>query len=370
MPIYKTKEKKDGLTKYRVRVNYTDDLGKAHSLTRIAYGQEAAKRLESTLIKDNNKAACNLTVSKLIDKYLMTKQYEVRESSLDKSRRILNKYIRPVDQRISKLNVRFLSDWKLSIDKLKLATTTKKNIYREFNALLNWAVRMEYLQSNSLKKVGNFRNAYEQERQFQYYTPDEFTCYAAAAWEFATENDFYDYYVFFCIAYYTGARKGEIHALHWTDIDGSLLHITKSLNQKLKGKDRITPPKNKSSNRTLQLPDPLINILHEHYDRGKAFKDFNDDFFVCGGLQPLRDTSLSNANFAIAKRAGLHHIRIHDFRHSHASLLANAGINILEISRRLGHSNIEQTLNTYSHFYPKEEERAVKILNEIRVEIV
>ena len=138
MPIYKTKEKKDGLTKYRVRVNYTDDLGKAHSLTRIAYGQEAAKRLESTLIKDDNKAACNLTVSKLIDKYLMTKQYDIRESSLDKSRRILNKYIRPVDQRISKLNVRFLSDWKLSIDKLKLATTTKKNIYREFNALLNY----------------------------------------------------------------------------------------------------------------------------------------------------------------------------------------------------------------------------------------
>ncbi|WP_314790561.1 tyrosine-type recombinase/integrase [Mogibacterium diversum] len=54
-------------------------------------------------------------------------------------------------------------------------------------------------------------------------------------------------------------------------------------------------------------------------------------------------------------------------RHSHASLLANNGVNILEISRRLGHSNIEQTLNTYSHFYPQEEDKALSILNKIRV---
>ena len=56
----------------------------------------------------------------------------------------------------------------------------------------------------------------------------------------------------------------------------------------------------------------------------------------------------------------------HDFRHSHASLLANEGINIQEIARRLGHSKIEITWNTYSHLYPKEEDRAVSILNRIK----
>ncbi|MGI5899954.1 MAG: tyrosine-type recombinase/integrase [Christensenellales bacterium] len=50
------------------------------------------------------------------------------------------------------------------------------------------------------------------------------------------------------------------------------------------------------------------------------------------------------------------------YGHSHASLLANEGINIQEIARRLGHSNIEITWNTYSHLYPREEERAVKVL--------
>ena len=70
-----------------------------------------------------------------------------------------------------------------------------------------------------------------------------------------------------------------------------------------------------------------------------------------------------NARFAAA--AGVKVIRIHDFRHSHASLLANEGINIQEIARRLGHSDIKMTWNTYSHLYPREEERAIKILDNI-----
>lgn len=86
---------------------------------------------------------------------------------------------------------------------------------------------------------------------------------------------------------------------------------------------------------------------------------------VCGGPQCLRDTSLDHKNRLFAEKAGLPRIRIHDFRHSHASLLANEGINIQEIARRLGHSKIEITWNTYSHLYPREEERAVAVLNKI-----
>ena len=86
---------------------------------------------------------------------------------------------------------------------------------------------------------------------------------------------------------------------------------------------------------------------------------------VCGGFKCLHDSSLSNKNIRFANEAGLEPIRIHDFRHSHASLLANEGINIQEIARRLGHSNIEITWNTYSHLYPREEERAIAVLDKI-----
>ena len=113
------------------------------------------------------------------------------------------------------------------------------------------------------------------------------------------------------------------------------------------------------------MPKPLIDILQQHKARYKQLQGFSDDFRVCGGTRPLRDTSIQNANKKYAALAGLKTIRIHDFRHSHASLLANDGINIQEIARRLGHSKIEITWNTYSHLYPREEERAVNILNKI-----
>ena len=79
----------------------------------------------------------------------------------------------------------------------------------------------------------------------------------------------------------------------------------------------------------------------------------------------MRDTTIDNFNRQIADICGLPHIRVHDFRHPHASLLCNEGVNIQEIARRLGHSKIEITWNTYSHLYPREETRALLILNKI-----
>lgn len=79
----------------------------------------------------------------------------------------------------------------------------------------------------------------------------------------------------------------------------------------------------------------------------------------------MRDTTIQHKNEKYSKLAGVKTIRIHDFRHSHASLLANEGINIQEIARRLGHSDIKMTWNVYAHLYPREEERAVNILNRI-----
>lgn len=105
--------------------------------------------------------------------------------------------------------------------------------------------------------------------------------------------------------------------------------------------------------------------MDEHKARWKAVPGFTETYKVCGGTRSLRDTTIEKHNRRFAELAGVKKIRIHDFRHSHASLLANAGINIQEVARRLGHSRIEMTWNTYSHLYPKEEERAIKVLDEI-----
>lgn len=370
MPIYKTDKKtKDGIIKYRVRVNYTDSQGNHRSLTRIANGYSAAKELELILtnqLSESPSSTSKMSLSQLIVLYQNAKKYEIRETSLNKSISILNNHVKPLNCNLNQLTKQKLINWKYEIEDKNLSFTMKKNIYTAFRALLNWAVSMEYIDSNPLTKVGNFRNPYQEKKEPKFYTPEEYIKFAASSLKLAEDTGYYDYYVFFSIAYYTGARKGEINALRWTDYDGKSIKINKSISQKVKGFDRETPPKNMSSNRTILLPKPLIKILNKHYKNCKEYKDFNDGYHICGGYRALRDSSLSNMNFKIAADAGVKHIRIHDFRHSHASLLANSGINILEISRRLGHSNIEQTLNTYSHFYPSEEDKALKILDKVK----
>ena len=113
------------------------------------------------------------------------------------------------------------------------------------------------------------------------------------------------------------------------------------------------------------MPLPLIRVLTEHRTRQERLERFTDDYRICGGERSLRDSTVQKRNAHYAALAGLNLIRIHDFRHSHVSVLANEGINIQEIARRLGHARVEMTWNTYSHMYPREEEKAVDVLNNI-----
>jgi len=158
-----------------------------------------------------------------------------------------------------------------------------------------------------------------------------------------------------------GLRKGEILALRWSDIDGACLDIKRSVN----AKGIETPPKNRASIRRIQIPVPLMEILLEHKERQMQLPNYNEDSRILGNANGkiLGISKLQRRNEQYAKTAGLKKIRIHDFRHSHASFLAFMGINIQEIARRLGHAKIEMTWNTYSHLYPQEEERAIAVLN-------
>lgn len=377
MPIYKAKTKKDGKQGYRVRVNYTDKNGKAHQIERMAYGSTEAKLLESELQKEYSgdvNVDLRKTVRELYDEYMAAKKHEVRASSYDKTRRILEGNILPIlgDVRLDRLSVSTLQGWKNQIAARDIAVSTQKAIYTELRTLLNYAVRMEYLSKNPLTAVGNFKdNDFTPPKdKLHYYTAEQFKKFIGKAREFAeADGDLttWGQYVFFAIAYYTGMRKGEINALKWSDIEGDILHVRRSVSQKVKGQGIVeTPPKNKTSYRSLQMPLPLIEILNEHRNRQKANEAYSEAFRICGGDRCLSDTGIENANQKYADAAKLPHIRIHDFRHSHASLLANEGINIQEIARRLGHAKIEQTWNTYAHLYPREEERAVTVLNRIK----
>ena len=381
MPIYKMNGTKNGKQKYRVVVNYTDNFGKYKQAVRIAYGKAEAKELEATLefeVKEQPMVS-GVTVKQLLELYKTAKKSEIRESSITKNASHIEHYVLPdfSDKRVKNLTAPMFQEWKNKIDSATymnsakpLSLRYKQNIYSAFRSLLNWGVEMDYVSKNNLLKVKQFKapNAIPEKQNIDFYTPEEYKRFSEAALEYAKEENTHKdwgYYVFFSIAFYMGMRKGEIHALKWSDIDGEYMNISRSINQKQKGVDRETPPKNRSSVRTIQIPFPLLKILKAHKHRYQSYVSFSDDFRVCGGPQPLRDTTIENRNKLFSKKAGVKKIRIHDFRHSHASVLVNEGINIQEIARRLGHSKVEVTWNTYSHLYPREEERATQILNNV-----
>lgn len=375
MPIYKTNRRKDGKQQYRVIINYTDSNGVYRKKEQIAYGYEAAHELEHHMqLKycQSMGSLGQLAFTDFFEEYIEYKKHENRETTIAKAVEITRNHIIPYLGNIVMADItpQMIMEWKKEINRTSLSITTKRNCYTQLCAILNFALKMDAIHENPTFKVGNFRDANFKmpEEKIQYYTSEDFICFITTAR--ASIDSFFQWciWVFFCIAYFTGMRKGEIHALKWSDVDAELIHVRRSISQKVSGKKYVeAPPKNKSSFRKLQIPEPLNVILQQHKERQQnEFPAWNEDFRVCGGDRCLSDTSIANYNHRWAEAAGLKTLRIHDYRHSHATLLANEGINIQEVARRLGHSNVKMTMDRYAHLYPREEERAVLVLNRIQ----
>lgn len=214
-----------------------------------------------------------------------------------------------------------------------------------------------------MKNIGKFKDAYFTTAQdrIHYYTKEQFDKYIEAARSCRKTLTDHGCYVFFYLLFYTGLRKGEMNALKWSDLEGNTLHVRRSICQKVKGYEE-TPPKNKASHRSIKLPSNAMKVIDEYRAVLAQNTRYDESWRLCGGIKPITDTNLENHNKLYAEMAGLPHIKIHDFRHSHATLLINNGINIMEASRRLGHSDIKMTWNTYSHLYPSAEDAAIKLM--------
>ena len=145
--------------------------------------------------------------------------------------------------------------------------------------------------------------------------------------------------------YWTGLRVGELLALNINDIDleKGVLSVTKSLNR-VKSEDIVSEPKTQRSIRKIHLPKFVLEKMKEYINMlyGRTGSD---------RLFAVTKSHLEKEIKRGAELAGLKKIRVHDLRHSHASLLISKGVDIATISNRLGHEKISTTLNTYSHMF-------------------
>lgn len=175
------------------------------------------------------------------------------------------------------------------------------------------------------------------------------------------------YYALFHTALFTGMRRSELLGLQWQSIDFifSQIYVTRSLHH-LKDRSYIfTQPKSAKSRRTIALSPSAILTLKEHKEKQEAIRaalgiPLKDDDLVFSTPEgkPLRPNTVTRAWTMLAARCGLKVIRLHDARHSHASLMLKQGVHPKIVQERLGHASIQITLDTYSHVAPGLQEAA------------
>ena len=302
----------------------------------------------------------DMLFSDLVNRYLAYKQSRVKETTYYDTVKRLS-HILPYfgDYRLKDITPAAILSWQNSLD--GMAFNYKKGISAILSGVLSYGEKYHDT-PNCYNKVDKLKNL-EPKQEMQFWTPEEFA-------KFIEHVPDPEYNLYFRFLYICGCRRGEALALSWDDIDtkAGTVKISKSVAfGKFPNHDKsykVTTPKNVGSNRTIAIPNHLSKSLKEH--RAEQAKIAPQAAFVFGGTDPLPRTTIDRHMRNGAASAGLKRIRIHDLRHSCASYLIHQGVSIVAVSRRLGHTNIEQTLNTYSHMMPDDQAQILTALDKLK----
>ena len=230
--------------------------------------------------------------------------------------------------------------------------TYLKKINTELNSIINYAKRFYDLNTNPCGKAGTIGKAKAEE--MDYWTYDEYIAFREGVKDKPLS------YICFEVLYWTGMREGELLALSPADIDldNKIISINRTY-QRIGGKDVFTSPKTRKSKRKIPIPDFLCQELAK-YIQSRYMLDADERLF------PITKSYLSHEMIRCCKNTGVKKIRIHDIRHSHASLLINQGCDALMLADRLGHEKVSTTLNTYSHLFPHKQQELVHSLESLQ----
>ncbi len=226
------------------------------------------------------------------------------------------------------------TDGRKNVNGEKYSATYLKTIHSQLSAIFNHAVRFYHLPYNPAQRAGTIGN--EEHKEMLFWTKEEYIKFSDAIMD--KPLSFYA----FELLYWCGIRVGELLALTPVDFDfdKKTLTINKSY-QRLKGRDVITSPKTLKSNRTIKMPQFLCDEIKEYISMLYEIKD-NERLF------PVTKSYLHHEMDRGAKAAGVKRIRIHDIRHTFATALLEADVDIRYIQEMLGHSSITIT-EIYTH---------------------
>lgn len=358
MAIYKDKKRNTWF--FRVYVN--DNKGNRKQKERSGFKTKSeAKIAEINFLNNYNLNANDMTFQELYDIYIQHKEQNLKFQSFRTIKNKFENHILPYfkDFKINSINNKVYIEWKESILLKNLSYKSNSALHICMVGILNYAVDFYDLKVNIASKVGNFsKKDYIPKTNF--WTYDEYN-------NFIKNVDDNIYYALFTTLYYTGMRLGECLALNWNDVKENYIEINKTLiNRKVNDEYKFNLPKTKTSIRKVKLDDTTINALKKIKEHYSDCINFNTNWFVFGGIRPLATTTIERKKNYYCKISNVKQIKIHDFRHSHASLLLSNGIPITVISKRLGHADTSTTLKIYSHLIPEDEDKAINLLNNLQ----
>ena len=298
----------------------------------------------------------DMTFQNLYEIYMEDMAARLKQSTLLTKKAVLQTHILPFfgNKPINEIKASDVRRWqaKLMSSPNNYSQTYLKKINTELNSIINYAKRFYDLNTNPCGKAGTIGKAKAEE--MDYWTYDEYIAFREGVKDKPLS------YICFEVLYWTGMREGELLALSPADID--LDNKTISINrtyQRIDGKDVFTSPKTRKSKRKIPIPDFLCQELSD-YIQSRYMLDADERLF------PVTKSYLSHEMIRGCKNTGVKKIRIHDIRHSHASLLINQGCDALMLADRLGHEKVSTTLNTYSHLFPHKQQELVHSLESLQ----
>ena len=359
------KKAQNGTYYFRANLGYDPVTGKQIQKYKSGFKtKKEAKEAYSKLVLASTE---ELTVQKdqptfqtfLEEVYLPWYKTQVKESTFDNRRTTAKKHFAYFfKKKINEIEAIHVQAWQL-----KLAEQFNPNYVRIVHGMLavafDRAVILGLCEKNPARMVGNIKS---KKTKVDFWTLEEFQKVISLLYK----GDYYEHYMFisYWLLFMTGMRIGEAAALQWEDIDfdTGLLTINKTLYYKTMDEYKFVEPKTQASNRVIVIDTDTIRELKEWKEvQQKVLKDCG--FVMSYSGVPTSKHTLPRALNKLAELAGVHRIKIHALRHSHASLLISMGENPLIIKDRLGHEKIQTTLGTYGHLYPNSNFEVAKKLS-------
>ena len=242
--------------------------------------------------------------------------------------------------------------WQSVILRQNYSPTYQQLIDFQLSAMMNYAERY-YDFPNPCPKAGHIGGSAG--KKLSVWTLEEYEQFIS---HFSADTEAF---TAFEILYWTGMRQGELLALTPKDIDRArrVIHITKSYTQ-IDGKDIITTPKTQKSIRDVGIPQFLLDEILVYI----RMKHISPDSRL---FERTRHYLFFKLRVG-CKATGVRQIRTHDIRHSHVSLLINAGFSALDIAERVGHKSVSTTLDVYAHLFPDQQQMLIDRLEELHLE--